>query len=187
MPNGSVIRASRRSAKSWGRRGHAPNQLRDCPANHKFMFRMNNSRFRRCRFLCDTQLDSQLLTNSLRRTVAEIDKDVPVYRTRTLVDYMAGSIAQPRLNAILVGLFAGIALLLATAGIFGVMSYSVTQRTHEIGIRLLSARNVATSSASSSAGHAFRWCWSAPWFDRRVSPHASASKSALRYRRVLIR
>ena len=83
-----------------------------------------------------TQLDSQSLTNALRRTVAEIDKDVPVYRTRTLADYMAGSIAQPRLNAMLVGLFALIALLLATAGIFGVMSYSVTQRTQEIGIRL---------------------------------------------------
>jgi putative ABC transport system permease protein len=83
-----------------------------------------------------TQLDPQLLTNALRRTVGEIDKDVPVYRTRTLADYMAGSIAQPRLNAMLVGLFALIALLLATAGIFGVMSYSVTQRTQEIGIRL---------------------------------------------------
>lgn len=83
-----------------------------------------------------TQLDSQSLTNALRRTVAEIDKDVPVYRTRTLADYMGGSIAQPRLNAMLVGLFAVIALLLATAGIFGVMSYSVTQRTQEIGIRL---------------------------------------------------
>ena len=83
-----------------------------------------------------TQLDSQSLTNALRRTVAEIDKDVPVYRTRTLADYMVGSIAQPRLNAMLVGLFALIALLLATAGIFGVMSYSVTQRTQEIGIRL---------------------------------------------------
>ncbi len=83
-----------------------------------------------------TQLDSQSLTNALRRAVAEIDKDVPVYRTRTLADYMARSIAQPRLNAMLVGLFALIALLLATAGIFGVMSYSVTQRTQEIGIRL---------------------------------------------------
>jgi putative ABC transport system permease protein len=49
---------------------------------------------------------------------------------------MSKSIAQPRLNAMLVGLFALIALLLAAAGIFGVMSYSVTQRTQEIGIRL---------------------------------------------------
>src|SRR4029077_9196983 len=83
-----------------------------------------------------TQIDPQSLTAALRRTVAEIDKDVPVYRTKTLADYMSGSIAQPRLNAMLVALFAVIALLLAAAGIFGVMSYSVTQRSQEIGIRL---------------------------------------------------
>src|SRR6202030_3684180 len=76
------------------------------------------------------------LMGTLRDAVNEIDKDVPVYRLRTLPDYLFQSIAQPRLNAMLVGLFALIALLLAAAGIFGVMSYSVTQRTQEIGIRL---------------------------------------------------
>jgi len=86
--------------------------------------------------LVRTQIDPESIIAPLRRTVADIDKDVPVYRTRTLADYMSGSIAQPRLNAMLVGLFALIALLLAAAGIFGVMSYSVTQRTQEIGIRL---------------------------------------------------
>src|SRR5262249_24796550 len=83
-----------------------------------------------------TQIDPQSLTAVLRRTVAGIDKDVPVYRTQTLADYMSRSIAQPRLNVMLVTLFAVIALLLAAAGIFGVMSYSVTQRTQEIGIRI---------------------------------------------------
>jgi putative ABC transport system permease protein len=83
-----------------------------------------------------TQIDPQSLTAALRRTVADLDKDVPVYRTRTLADYMSGSVAQPRLNAMLVTSFAVIALLLAAAGIFGVMSYSVTQRTQEIGIRI---------------------------------------------------
>jgi putative ABC transport system permease protein len=83
-----------------------------------------------------SQMSESALISSLRRAVNEIDKDVPVYRIRTLPDYFSQSIAQPRLNATLVGLFALIALLLAAAGIFGVMSYSVTQRTQEIGIRL---------------------------------------------------
>ncbi|HWX15433.1 MAG TPA: ABC transporter permease [Chthoniobacterales bacterium] len=83
-----------------------------------------------------SRLDPNSLTAALRGAVGEIDKAVPVYRTQTLADYMSKSIAQPRLNAMLVGLFALIALLLAAAGIFGVMSYSVTQRTQEIGIRL---------------------------------------------------
>jgi putative ABC transport system permease protein len=83
-----------------------------------------------------TQNNPQLLTAALRDAVSEIDKDVPVYRPRALTDYLSQSIAQPRLHATLVGLFALIALLLAAAGIFGMMSYAVTQRTQEIGIRL---------------------------------------------------
>jgi predicted permease len=83
-----------------------------------------------------SQMVEAALMGTFRRAVNEIDKDIPVYRVRTLPDYFSQSIAQPRLNAMLVGLFALIALLLAAAGIFGVMSYSVTQRTQEIGIRL---------------------------------------------------
>ncbi len=83
-----------------------------------------------------SQMSQSSLMTTLRRAVDEIDKNVPVFRVRTLPDYFSQSIAQPRLNAMLVGLFALLAILLAAAGIFGVMSYSVTQRTQEIGIRL---------------------------------------------------
>ena len=83
-----------------------------------------------------SQMGKAALMGALCSAVNEIDKDVPVYRVRILPDYLSQSIAQPRLNAMLVGLFAVIALLLAAAGIFGVMSYSVAQRTQEIGIRL---------------------------------------------------
>jgi putative ABC transport system permease protein len=83
-----------------------------------------------------TNNDPRLLTAALRDAVNDIDKSVPLYRPRTFTDYVSQSIAQPRLNATLVGLFALIALLLAAAGIFGVMNYSVAQRTQGIGIRL---------------------------------------------------
>ncbi|PYK32243.1 MAG: hypothetical protein DME57_00630 [Verrucomicrobia bacterium] len=86
--------------------------------------------------LVRTSQDVRTVGAELRDAVNEIDKGVPVYRFRPLTDYVSQSIAQPRLNAMLVGLFALVALLLAAAGIFGVMSYSVTQRTQEIGIRL---------------------------------------------------
>jgi len=83
-----------------------------------------------------TQNDPGSITAALHKAVAELDKDVPLYRARLLSDYVSSSIAQPRFNAVLVSLFSAVALLLAAAGIFGVMSYTVTQRTHEIGIRL---------------------------------------------------
>jgi putative ABC transport system permease protein len=83
-----------------------------------------------------TATDSSAFVTSLRRAINQLDKDVPVFRVRDLSDYVAASVSQPRFHALLVGIFSAVALLLAAAGIFGVMSYAVTQRTHEIGIRL---------------------------------------------------
>lgn len=80
--------------------------------------------------------DAGSLAGAVRRAIQQIDPNQPVYSVRTLRDVVTGSVAPRRLVMLLMGVFAAVALALASVGIFGVMSYFVTQRTHEWGIRL---------------------------------------------------
>jgi predicted permease len=83
-----------------------------------------------------TAADPEAMSRSVREAIWKVDRDQPVYGVATMENVVAASISQPRFKTLLFGLFAGVALLLATVGIYGVISFATTERVQEFGLRM---------------------------------------------------
>jgi putative ABC transport system permease protein len=109
----------------------------EAPAEQEYYLPYLQTPDRMMTFVARTSLnDPAALGVALRESLKAMDKDLYVPAVRTMDELRAGSVAQRRFSTLLLGVFAGVALLLAVVGIYGVMAYSVTRRTHEIGLRI---------------------------------------------------
>ena len=122
-----------------------------------------------------------MLTAGIKQQIWKVDSQLPITRVKTMDEVAASSFAARSFNMLLLTIFAGLALVLAAVGIYGVMSYAVTQRTQEIGIRMaLGARSARCAALIIRHGMTMTLIGVALGVGGAYCPHAGDGNAAVR-------